>query len=233
MILSIYYYYNYPQQQAAPPQTLPKEGGTSVFDIPEKVENGVASPIYNDTGQKEVLVLNRGEFAKAPIGSEPYFGYCIQSFPDIYDGSSPIGTSDNPISVEVGSQDPATISFCAYNGDTRDALMNKTDSPYVWYLVVQQIHESQLNPNISTSLEGLNFSLSTRVVSLPQIKLDWKNGNITQVEITKETIYLYIRADENAKEGIHVFGLDFMHPDSNTGGSFQNDVPAIYVNVHK
>jgi hypothetical protein len=153
-------------------------------------------------------VLNRGEFAKAPIGSDPYFGYCLQSFPDIYNGSSPIGTSQNPIVVKIGSEEPepATISFCTYNGDTRDAPMNKTDSSYVWYLAVQQIHEPRPDPNISTSLEGLNFSLSTRVVSLPQIKLDWQNGNITQVEITKETIHLYIRADENAKEGCMYLG---------------------------
>ena len=176
------------------------------------VVNGTIVPAENDTAQRETI---------------PYADYDPELFNAQIDycrnqtslDSTPVGDSSNPATVVIGSTKPAIIPFCVHN---------TKPMRYIQYLKTDLYEEFASN---TTALEGLNITLSTKVVDLPPFDLSESNNT---ANVIIDHINVYVQADSGAKLGKHSFEMFFRHPvTGKNDGMFETVAYPVTVDVRK
>ena len=191
--------------------------GPSTFDKPVT---------FSDTSERHTLYLTLDNFTSVNnqyhFTNNTQFGFCYNSDNPEF----PIGYYENPAIVRIGASEPAVVSFCDSNwGIPWSQISGTTAKMYYIQLRPEMLAEIPDGADYDNRIKGLNFSLNTRTVDMPSVQMElepvYRNetvnvenmtmniagAKITKATVVAERIYLYVIANSDAIEGLHLFDI--------------------------
>jgi len=186
------------------------------FNYPYKVVNGTARPLENDTAQRQVVKY--GDLYESQSGFSP--GVEIDNCSLFFDAPKtiPLGDQSNPAIVKIGGKDPIVVHVCVYSLDFQPDLLFIRPDSYPTYN--------------DSDLQGLNITLSTRVLDLPAFEPI--RDNVSDSSVVVDRVSVYVTADNDATMGLHVINIQLNGPiDPARGSLFSGQGLLIYVDIQK
>src|SRR2546425_1961713 len=191
--------------------------GLSIFNKPE---------IFADTSERHILYLTLDNFTSVNnqfhFTNNTQFGFCYNSDNPEF----PIGYYENPAIVRIVASEPAVVSFCDSNwGIPWSQISGTTAKMYYIQLRPEMLAEIPDGADYDNRIKGVNFSLNTRTVDMPSVQMElepvYRNetvnvenmtmniagAKITKATVVAERIYLYVIANSDAIEGLHLFDI--------------------------